>query len=157
MRIITFSKPDEHSELPFKKLEILKLTDLVTLYKYALFMYQYHNYNIFPSLFENFFQTVSSLHSYNTRLATKSTYYINTIKTNYGKFNIHFAGVKVWNNLDESIKHLPFKTFKSKLKSKKTSSSLIVNAHEFSAGTYLFISILLIVFYLLTFFFYFLL
>ena len=56
------------------------------------------------------------MHSYNTRLASKSTYYINTIKTNYGKFNIRFAAVKVWNHLDESIKHLPLKKFKNKVK-----------------------------------------
>ena len=54
--------------------------------------------------------------SYNNRLASKSTYYISTIKTNYGTFNIHFAAVKVWNHLDESIKHLPLKTFKNKVK-----------------------------------------
>ena len=41
---------------------------------------------------------------------------INTIKTNYGKFNIGFAAVKVWNHLDKSIKHLPLKTFKNKVK-----------------------------------------
>ena len=56
------------------------------------------------------------MHSYNTRLASKSTYYINTIKTNYGEFNIRFAAVKVWNHLDESIKHLLLKTFKNKVK-----------------------------------------
>ena len=106
--------PDEHSEPLFKELEILKLTDLVTLHN-ALFMYHYY-YNLLPSSFENFFQTVASVHSYNTRLASKSTYYINTIKTNYGKFNIRFAAVKVWNHLDESIKYLPLKTFKNKVK-----------------------------------------
>ena len=78
-------------------------------------MYHYY-YNLLPSSFANFFQTVASMHSYNTRLASKSTYYINTIKTNYGKFNIRFAAVKVWNHLDESIKHLPLKTFKNKVK-----------------------------------------
>ena len=114
IRTITFSKPDEHSEPLFKELEILKLTDLVTLHN-ALFMYHYY-YNLLPSSFENFFQTVASVHSYNTRLASKSTYYINTIKTNYGKFNIRFAAVKVWNHLDESIKYLPLKTFKNKVK-----------------------------------------
>jgi len=102
---ITFSKLDEHSELLVKELEILKLTDLVTLHN-ALVMYHYY-YNLLPSSFENFFQTVASVHSYNTKLASKSTYYINTIKTNYGKFNICFEAVKVWNHLDESIKHLP--------------------------------------------------
>ena len=115
IRIITFSKPDEHSEPLFKELEILKLTDLVTLHN-ALLMYHYH-YNLLPSSFEKFFPTVASVHSYNTRLASKSTYYINTIKTNYGKFNIRFAAAKVWNNLDENIKHLPLKTFKNKVKS----------------------------------------
>ena len=114
IRIITFSKPDEHSEPLFKELEILKLTDLVTLHN-ALLIYHYY-YNLLPSSFENFFQTVASVHSYNTRLASKSTYYINTIKTNYGKFNIRFAAVKVWNHLEESIKHLPLKTFKNKVK-----------------------------------------
>ena len=78
-------------------------------------MYHYY-YNLLPSSFANFFQTVASMHSHNTRLASKSTYYINTIKTNYGKFNIRFAAVKVWNHLDESIKHLPLKTFKNKVK-----------------------------------------
>ena len=38
IRTITFSKPDEHSEHLFKELEILKLTDLVTLHN-ALLMY----------------------------------------------------------------------------------------------------------------------
>ena len=112
-RIITFSEPGDHSEPLFKKLNILKLTDLVTLHN-ALLMYNYHH-NLLPSSFENFFKTVASIHSYNTRLASKSTYYLNTIKTNYGKFNFRFAAVKVWNNLDESIKHLPLKSFKNKV------------------------------------------
>ena len=93
---------------------ILKLTDLIILH-HALFMYHYY-YSLLPSSFANFFQTVASMHSYNTRLASKSTYYINTIKTNYAKLNIRFAAVKVWNHLDESIKHLPLKTFKNKVK-----------------------------------------
>jgi len=51
-----------------------------------------------------------------TMLASKSTYYINTIKTHYGKFNIRFPAVKIWNDLDESIKHLALKSFKNKVK-----------------------------------------
>ena len=79
-------------------------------------MYNYHH-NLLPSSFENFFKTVASIHSYNTRLASKSTYYLNNIKTNYGKFNFRFAAAKVWNNVDESIKHLPLKSFKNKVMS----------------------------------------
>ena len=37
---VTFSKPDEHFEPFFKELDILKLTDLVTLHS-ALLMYLY--------------------------------------------------------------------------------------------------------------------
>ena len=114
-RIITFSEPVDHSEPLFMKLNILKLTDLVTLHN-ALLMYNYHR-NLLPSSFENFFKTVASIHSYNTRLASKSTYYLNNIKTNYGKFNFRFAAVKVWNNVDESIKHLPLKSFINKFMS----------------------------------------
>ena len=54
-RIITFSEPGDHSEPLFKKLNILKLTDLVTLHN-ALLMYNYHH-NLLPSSFENFFKT----------------------------------------------------------------------------------------------------
>ena len=98
-----------------KELEILKLTDLVTLHN-ALLVYHYR-YNLLPSSFEIFFlQQHLFTHTY-TRLASKLTYYINTIKTNYGKFNIRFAAAIVWNHLDESIKHLPLKAFKNKVKS----------------------------------------
>ena len=69
---ITFLEPDKLSKPLFKELEILKLTDLVTIYN-ALLTYQYHH-NLLPSSFENCFQTVASIHSYNTRLASKSTY-----------------------------------------------------------------------------------
>ena len=106
MCIITFSKPDEHSEPLFKELEILKLGDLVSLHN-ALFLYRYHK-NLLPSSFDNFFQSVSSIHQYKTRLASRSTYYINSVKTNYGKFNIRFAA-----DLDENIKYLPLKMFKN--------------------------------------------
>ena len=74
---ITFSKPDEHSESLFRELEILKLTDLVTLHN-ALLVYHFY-YNLLPSSSEFFFQTVASIHSYNTRLASESTYYIDTV------------------------------------------------------------------------------
>ena len=105
-----------------------------------LLMYNYHH-NLLPSSFENFFKTVASIHSYNTRLASKSTYYLNTIKTNYGKFNFRFAAVKVWNNLDESIKHLPLKSFKNKvmLNILKSYRSLIVFIFFFSPLSFFFL------------------
>ena len=60
MRIIPFSKPDEHSALLFEELDILKLGDLVSLHN-ALYVHQYQM-NLLPSSFDNFFQSVSSFH-----------------------------------------------------------------------------------------------
>ena len=111
-------------------------------------MYHYY-YNLLPSPFENFFQTVASIHSYNTRLTSKSTCYINTIKTNYGKFNIRFAAVKVWNHLDESIKHLPLKTFKNKVK-----LNVLQSYSSWVFNWYLFIYLSIYLFILFLFFFF---
>ena len=73
VRIITFSKFDAHSSSLFKQLNIIKLTDLVNLHV-VLFMYKYHN-NLLPPTFDNFFTPVCNVHSQNTRLASKLTYY----------------------------------------------------------------------------------
>ena len=76
----------------------------------ALFMFQYHN--LPPKAFDNFFSRTSSKHNYNTRLASKSTYYIDHVRTNYSKFNLHFSGPSVWNNLDEELKSSSLCLFK---------------------------------------------
>ena len=114
LRIITYSKPHEHSDPLFKQLDLLKLVDLVVFHN-ALFMYQYHK-NLLPKSFNNFFEAVSSKHQYNTRFASRLTYYINPDRTNFGKFNIRFAAAAVWNDLDNNLKQLPPKSFKTKIK-----------------------------------------
>jgi hypothetical protein len=58
------------------------------------------------SSFNAFFIPVSQKHRYNTRLASKSTYSLPKIRTSYGKFNIRFAGAKVWNSICEFSKKL---------------------------------------------------
>ena len=110
--IITFSKRDAHSSPLFSQLGLIKLMDLVSIHT-ALFMFQYHH-NLLPKAFDNFFLStcISSKHNYNTRLASKSTYYINRVRTNYGKFNLHFSGPSIWNNLDEELKSLSLHSFK---------------------------------------------
>ena len=77
--------------------------------------YKFHN-NLLPKAYDQFFQLTSSVHKYNTRLASRSSYYIKNIRTNYGKFNIHFAAATIWNNLDDNIKHLSQKSFKTNIK-----------------------------------------
>ena len=61
-------------------------------------------------------QPVSSIHSYNTRLASKSSLYLPHARTNYGIFNIRYNGAKIWNTIDIEVRNLPKKHFIKKLK-----------------------------------------
>ena len=74
-------------------------------------MFQYYH-NLLPKAFNNSFSSISSKHNYNARLASKSTYYIDHVSTNYCKFNSHFSGSFIWNNLDEDLKSLSLNSFK---------------------------------------------
>ena len=56
VRIMTFSKFDEHSSLPFKKLNIIKLSDLIK-YHILIFMFKFQN-QLLPSVFNSYFTSV---------------------------------------------------------------------------------------------------
>ena len=114
IRIITFSKRDEHSNPIYAKLKLLKIKDLVHFHN-ALFMFHYYH-NQLPNAYINFFQSVSSVHQYKTRLASKASYYTAPIRTNYGKFSIKFMGPTVWNQIDGKLKNSSLKSFKQKIK-----------------------------------------
>ena len=62
-----------------------------------------------PSLFSNLLTPISSRHKYETRLASRSTFCIPSVRTNYGRFNIRFKGAFLWGNLEESLKSLSLK------------------------------------------------
>ena len=102
IRLISFSEFRANTSPLFAHLKILKFSDLIFLNN-ALLMYDFHENNL-PSVFHDFFTPVSSVHKYNTRLASRDSYYISKVRTNYGKFNICFVGAKVWNSIDESFK-----------------------------------------------------
>ena len=84
-------------------------------YHIAVFMHKYHN-QLLPSVFKPLFTKVDQIHSYNTRHASKSSYYLPKIRTNYGKFNIRFQGPMIWNSTDEDFKCSSLSSFKSNLK-----------------------------------------
>ena len=102
VRIITFSKFDEHSSPLFRQLQIIKLADLV-IYNVAVFMFKFHN-KLLPSIFDSLFTQINKVHRYHTRNAAKESYYLPHVRTNYGLFNIRFQGPKVWNSIDNLIK-----------------------------------------------------
>ena len=78
-------------------------------------MYDYDSKNL-PSSFDSYFLQVSQIHGYNTRLASKNSFSLTKIKTNYGKFNIKFCGTKIWNSINESTKKLSRLKFKEMLR-----------------------------------------
>ena len=114
VRLMTFSIFYEHSNPLFVKLGILKLHDLV-FYHNAIFMYDFHNDSL-PETFNTFFFPVNQRHNYKTRLASRSSYSLPHIRTNYGNFNIRYSGVKVLNEIDDETKKLKPACFKKKLK-----------------------------------------
>ena len=112
-RMVSFASYDEHSSPIFRNLNLLKLQNLIHV-TILLFMFDYHC-NTLPDVFHNFFTQVKSKHNYNTRLATRDTYYISKIRTNYGKFSLRFQGPKLWNELNDNMKILSRGAFKQKL------------------------------------------
>ena len=114
IRIITFSRFDAHTSPLFAQLRILKMSHIIALHT-ACFMFHYSKGNL-PKVFDSFFSTTSSRHDYNTRLAARFTFLVPSTRTNYGKFNIRYAGPRVWNEIDESLKTLGLGSFKTSLK-----------------------------------------
>ena len=113
LRTITFLKRDAQSSPIFSQLGLIKFMDLVTM-QTATFTFEYYH-NLLPKAFDNYFTFISSKHNYNTRLGSKSTYYIDHIRTNYANFNLHFSGPSIWNKLDEELKSLSLCLFKQNL------------------------------------------
>ena len=88
VRIITFSCYNAHTSPILKHLYIMKFRDVIH-YLNHVFMFKFY-YNLLPSTLHYFFTSISSRHKYNTRLSSKSAFFIPTARTNYGKFNIRF-------------------------------------------------------------------
>ena len=78
-------------------------------------MHDFYNGKL-PEVFFKFFTPVKERHNHNTRFASRSTYSIPKVRTNYGKFNIRFSGAKVWNEIDDETKNLKPLKFKSVVK-----------------------------------------
>ena len=99
----------------FIKFKILKCPDLIYLHT-ALFTFDFHKGNL-PTTF-NDTNVCNVHHHHNTRLASRSSYSLPQIRTNYGKFNIRYSGAWLWNSIDEDAKDLSnrsqFKTYLTK-------------------------------------------
>ena len=68
-------------------------------------MYDYYN-GLLPETFNAFFIYVNEKHNYATRLASRLSYSVPLIRTNYGRFNIRYTGAKLWNEIDDTMKKM---------------------------------------------------
>ena len=72
-------------------------------------MHDYHHDKL-PKVFKMYFTSTSTKHKYNTRFSSKDNYSLPLVKTNYGRFNIRFAGATLRNSLNENLKKEKKKT-----------------------------------------------
>ena len=106
VRIITFSEPQSHSEPLFKSLKILKFNDIINL-QILTFVFQWSR-NLTPLNFNDYFQLVSSIHTYSTRQSLSKNLYLKSVKTTqYGIRSLKFTGSSLWNSLSNEMKKLP--------------------------------------------------
>ena len=87
--------------------------NLLTLYN---FITQYLYLTIIPINYHPFLIIISNIHHYNTQLASKSSYSLPKIRTNYGKFSLKFQGALIWNKIPDNFKTLRINSVKKKLK-----------------------------------------
>ena len=115
---VVFHPPQKKSNYAISKFIDLIFTNN------ALFMYDFHTGTL-PPVFHDFFRPIHKVHQYNTRLASKKSFYIPKIRTNYGKFSIRFNGAKIWNSIQDDFKLKGRNFFKRCLKES------ILNEYQF--------------------------
>ena len=103
IRIISNSKPFSHTAELFKKLKILKVSQIVELQE-AIFMYLYFK-KILPKNVNEIFKLNNSVHTYNTRAKNKIR--LPLLKYEFSRKTIKFTGTKCWNKIPENIKEMP--------------------------------------------------
>ena len=99
-RLITNSHYMSPSLPLFIKLKIIPVYDLIKL-NTCIFMFKFHK-NLLPSVFNNMFQTNSSIHNYPTRQRLNLHHPLCRSTSLYN--SISFVGVREWNSLNHDLK-----------------------------------------------------
>ena len=102
----------EHTNELFKNLKVLKVPEIFELQIGKLI----HKSKYHLSVGDNKLLELNLFHNYNTRLSTKSNFYLNLPRTNLGKNSFSFIGPKVWQSVPEELKSLNLYSFKHKFK-----------------------------------------
>ena len=97
-RIMTFSEPASHSATLLKSLNLLKFCAIIHIEIHS-FVCQWFQ-KATPSCFADYFQPVSSVHSYKTRQSNNDDLFVNQVQsTQYGIRSLCLSGAKLCNSL----------------------------------------------------------
>ena len=116
MRTINWNKKFSHVTHLYKKLNYLKLNEIYHL-ELAKFMHKIC-YNKLPLLFQQRFNKIELVHSHQTRKVTNLNYFLPRVSKTAGQKKLEFWGAKLWNEIDEDIKHKTFNSLKKCFKEK---------------------------------------
>ena len=97
-------------------LNILKFENIVKLSTCVLAHKIFNKSSSIPSLFHDSLRTVSSLHKYNTRYASKGNFQRPKVRTNTGKFAFVYAASELWETVPTNLKRLSINNFKKHYK-----------------------------------------
>ena len=98
----------------YKQLNILKISDIYHL-ELGKFMYLLYSDRL-PAVFAQLFKKIKEIHSHNTRLTEKSTYFLPRVSKAIGQQLLTFHGVKFWYLIDDKIKGRHWISFKKTYK-----------------------------------------
>ena len=110
IRTITFSSKFCSVTPLYKKLKLLKLTDVYKL-ELAKIMYQLHGGKL-PKSFYDRFAKINAVHNYSTRQTKNLVYFKPRVKKTIGKELILHRGSSLWKEIDNSIKNCSWFSFK---------------------------------------------
>ena len=98
----------EGMSIPYRFLLMLSLSELM------------HDVNTAsaPINICNLFTKTSRVHSYNTRSSTSDNFYIKASRLEIQKYAFSRVGAKLWNEIASSLRELPKKLFKLRIKNK---------------------------------------
>ena len=114
IRIMTKTSKFEPISPQYYNLKILKLDHLYH-YETAQLMYQYVH-KMLPTHFSNYFTDVSNVHTHSTRNYSSKAISIPRYFTTRAQKSIKYIRAKIWNEIPQPFKQLPFNKSKTEYK-----------------------------------------
>ena len=110
IKIISNINMREDARQAYKDLNLFNI-DKIFIFQCAKFMYKFNN-KLLPSIIDKLFPEIP--HHIHTR-SSLYNYQLPNIKTNFGRNSPSFFCISIWNAIDNDIKGLPFRCFKSSI------------------------------------------